>query len=77
MTDPAKLRHVCREWELLREKKVAAASGFPQLEAVYMELLSVNGRLWDIEDAIRGCEAAGDFGPRFIELARSVYRAND
>jgi hypothetical protein len=33
--------------------------------------------LWQIEDDIRDCERAGDFGPRFIELARSVYCQND
>jgi hypothetical protein len=26
---------------------------------------------------IRGCERAGDFGPKFVELARSVYQNND
>jgi hypothetical protein len=30
-----------------------------------------------IEDDIRDCEAAQDFGPRFIELARAVYFTND
>ena len=33
--------------------------------------------LWRIEDEIRLCERNEDFGPRFIALARSVYRTND
>jgi len=37
----------------------------------------VNESLWEIEDAIRACERDNDFGPRFIELARLVYRTND
>ena len=37
----------------------------------------MNGRLWTIEDALRACEREGDFGPRFVALARSVYREND
>jgi hypothetical protein len=37
----------------------------------------VNEALWEIEDAIRECEARGDFGQKFVELARSVYRQND
>ncbi len=41
------------------------------------ELRSVNESLWTIEDEIRACERDGDFGPKFIELARSVYKAND
>jgi hypothetical protein len=40
-------------------------------------LLAVNTRLWRIEDAIRTKEAAGDFGPDFVALARAVYREND
>ena len=32
------------------------------LTALTGELRSVNERLWDIEDAIRCCEFAGDFG---------------
>ena len=43
----------------------------------YGELLEINARLWQIEDDIRACEAASDFGPKFIELARSVYITND
>jgi hypothetical protein len=33
--------------------------------------------LWQIEDDIRACENAGDFGVHFIELARSDYGNND
>lgn len=41
------------------------------------ELQDVNAALWDVEDALRRHESRSDFGPRFIELARSVYRLND
>ena len=37
----------------------------------------VNEQLWEIEDEIRRCEAAKEFGDRFVELARSVYHTND
>jgi hypothetical protein len=51
---------------------------FPaELERLRDELVTVNARLWDIEDAIREHEAQGDFGAGFIALARSVYREND
>jgi hypothetical protein len=39
-------------------------------------LFSINARLWEIEDNIRACDRAQDFGPRFIQLARDVYRTN-
>ena len=41
------------------------------------QLKAVNEELWVIEDDIRDQEAAQDFGPRFIELARAVYVTND
>jgi hypothetical protein len=41
------------------------------------ELRRVNSLLWDVEDGIRECERNSDFGGRFVELARSVYRHND
>ena len=41
------------------------------------QLREVNQALWDIEDWIRIEEQKQDFGPRFIELARSVYFEND
>lgn len=49
------------------------------VEAVdgYADLDRVNRELWDVEDALRDCEARLDFGERFVALARSVYRLND
>ena len=41
------------------------------------ELKRVNAELWDVEDAIRECDARGDFSETFINLARAVYRLND
>jgi hypothetical protein len=40
-------------------------------------LQAVNRELWEVEDLLREHEARGDFGPAFVELARSVYRLND
>ena len=48
-----------------------------RLDALSAELKRVNERLWDVEDAIRECDARGDFGTDFVELARAVYRLND
>ena len=38
---------------------------------------TINEALWEIEDDIRDCDRVGDFGPRFVELARAVYSTND
>ena len=48
-----------------------------RLDALSAELKRVNAKLWDVEDSIRECDARGDFGDNFIELARAVYRFND
>lgn len=77
IADPAKLRNVAAEHALL----AAAADRFlprsPGLATLVARLRSVNERLWQIENDIRDCEGAADFGDRFIALARSVYRRND
>ena len=41
------------------------------------KLRTVNQKLWNIEDAIRSLEKTKNFGPDFIQLARSVYKTND
>lgn len=53
-----------------------ASSGHPRVPEE-AELEGVNAMLWDVEDRLRRCEAARDFGEEFVELARSVYRLND
>ena len=41
------------------------------------QLLSINHKLWKIEDDLRVLEKLQDFSATFIELARSVYITND
>ena len=41
------------------------------------KLLSINHKLWKIEDDLRVLEKSQDFDVTFIELARSVYITND
>jgi tetratricopeptide (TPR) repeat protein len=77
MGDPAKVRNVRVELEALETVRRRALPATPELAGLAAELKAVNEALWQIEDDIRGCERAGDFGPRFVELARSVYRTND
>jgi len=40
-------------------------------------LKDINLRLWDIEDGKRSAEKNNDFGEKFVELARKVYKFND
>jgi len=75
--DDAKLAHVRRELETLCAVRDRALKPSADLQALADQLSAVNAELWRIEDAIRVCELRQDFGPQFIELARSVYRNND
>ena len=40
-------------------------------------LITINSKLWVIEDDIRDCERNKIFDQKFIDLARSVYFTND
>jgi hypothetical protein len=72
-----KLANVRAELTALVAARDAAIGASPELAALAAALKEVNAKLWRVEDEIRDCERGGDFGARFIALARSVYRAND
>ncbi|WP_027487831.1 DUF6165 family protein [Allorhizobium undicola] len=76
IADAGKRANVERELALLTEKLQPVAT-HEAVGAVMKDLREVNTALWVIEDDIRDCEREGDFGSRFIELARSVYITND
>ena len=77
IADAAKLRNVRVELEVLEAARDGATAPSPELSALTAQLKQVNEALWEIEDAIRDCEREQDFGPKFVELARSVYHSND
>ena len=75
--DPDKLANVRRELALLTAKLDEAGLDRDDLSPLEAELAAVNEKLWDVEDEIRLCDKAGDFGERFVALARAVYVTND
>jgi hypothetical protein len=77
ISDAAKLGHVRAELAALRAASAQALVPSEQLQALVSQLRAVNEALWQIEDDLRLCERGGDFGPRFIQLARCVYQQND
>lgn len=74
--DEAKLAHVRAELAAL-EAVTAAVPATPTLDALLDALQATNETLWEVEDALRDCEARSDFGPDFVRLARAVYVTND
>src|SRR5687767_10465890 len=77
ITDPAKLKNVKIELDTLVAARDKGIPPSPQMDELTRELKKVNEALWVIEDDIRDCERDQNFGPKFIELARSVYKTND
>ena len=75
--EPQKLANVHRELKLLERRASENGAHGSSLDLLTDQLAHVNARLWTIEDALRECEREGDFGARFIALARSVYCEND
>jgi len=73
-----KLAHIHAELAALESaRKESSIESSPMLDLLEHELRAVNERLWQTEDDIRRYERDRDFGPAFVELARSVYRHND
>ena len=75
--DPGKLENVRIELETLEKSRDTAIAPSPEMDRLTADLKAVNLELWQLEDDIRDCERDGDFGPKFVELARSVYKTND
>ena len=48
-----------------------------KVEKLKHNLKEINLKLWDIEDGKRSAEKNKDFGEKFINLARNVYKFND
>jgi hypothetical protein len=79
ISDSAKQLNISRELDALMAVVEQCQLGYPQgdLTELGQQLSAVNQLLWQVEDDIRECERQADFGERFVELARAVYRRND
>jgi hypothetical protein len=77
IADAAKRANVAAELRMLQVACDRAIRLSPALARLTDELRKTNEALWEVEDALRECERRQDFGPVFVELARSVYHHND
>lgn len=78
--DQEKLKNIQHEYNTLTpdvDLIYTSCSDQDHLKKLHKELLSINQKLWNIEDDIRECERAKDFGKTFVDLARAVYYTND
>ena len=74
---PKKLENVKHELRVLRQEYATSVTATEELQDLTSRLKKANEALWEIEDDIRDCERGQNFGTKFIELARSVYKVND
>jgi hypothetical protein len=77
ITDATKLKNVRLELDALQDTWAKSSYASVDIAADESALLSVNERLWIIEDEIREKERAQAFDAEFIRLARAVYFEND
>ena len=76
ITNKDKLEYVNKEFELLYNMSSEYLNQ-SKIETLYHSLVTVNSKLWDIEDELRILETKKSFNVDFIELARKVYFTND
>ena len=77
ITDQEKLVNVDKELFSLNETKKKFIPNENLILKEIKKLKEINLKLWDIENEKRKAEKNKDFGEKFIELARSVYKSND
>ena len=77
ISNKEKLNDIERELSSLNETVKKFIPDQSDVSKYIDDLKNINFRLWDIEDGKRAAEKNKDFGDKFIELARNVYKLND
>ena len=77
ISNKEKLNDIDKELLSLKEAVNKYIPNQSRVSKYINELKNINLKLWDIEDGKRAAEKNKDFGEKFIELARNVYKFND
>ena len=77
INDVEKLKDIEKELSSLKATLKNSISDILKIQELIDKLKSINLKLWDIENKKRLAEKSNDFGDKFIELSRSVYKNND
>src|SRR5262249_16352016 len=77
ITSAASAANVRRHLEYLKSELATRGPLLLPVEKKRGSLRAINEKLWDLEDAIRACEAEQRFDAHFVELARNIYTFND
>ena len=77
INDGEKLKNIEKELFSLNTTFQKSILDRSKIKLLIEKLKTINLKLWDIENGKRLAEKNNDFGEKFIELARSVYKEND
>ena len=77
ISNKEKLDDIQKELSSLKETVNKYIPNQSSISNYVNDLKNINLKLWDIEDGKRAAEKNKDFGEKFIELARNVYKLND
>ena len=72
-----KLKDIEKELIALNSTFKSSTFDSSKIKTLIDRLKLINLKLWDIENGKRLAEKNSEFGEKFIELARSVYKVND
>ena len=77
IADQTKQTEIDKELDSLNATMNDSIKDKSKISILRDQLKDLNLKLWDIENEKRLSEKKNDFGPKFIELARNVYKFND
>tara|TARA_B100000767_G_C19698895_1_gene507469 strand:- start:320 stop:715 length:396 start_codon:yes stop_codon:yes gene_type:complete len=77
INDINKIKDIEKELSSLNSTFKEFINSPSKIQPLINNLKSINLELWEIENEKRLAEKNNDFGVRFIELARNVYKKND
>ena len=77
ISDKAKLKDVEKELISLNKTANEYISDKNKIANFQDNLMKINLKLWDLENAKRAAEKINEFGDKFINDARNVYKLND
>ena len=66
-----------KEYQILITEKDKIVKDTKNIDSLYLQLKSINEKLWIIEDEKRLCEKNLNFKEKFIQLSRDVHFMND
>ena len=77
ISNKEKLNDIEKELSSLNETMKKSIPDQNLIKDLIVKLKEINLKLWDIEDGKRAAEKENNFGEKFVELARNVYKFND